>query len=104
MPYESHKAGSIGETFIFPDGTRRILSHIHFTQAKLMENETLLKLYYSFCVVEVSGERLNIIFNDITSGRMGAITKDDDDAIRLKTEPFITSIIYLSNTEDESGH
>ena len=104
MPYESHSAGRIGETFIFSDGTRRVLAHIYFAQAKLLNNETLLKLYYSFCKVEISGERLNIIFNDITSGRMGVITKDADNTVKPVTEPVITDIIYLSNTESESGH
>jgi hypothetical protein len=106
MPYESHSAGRAGETFVFPDGTRRVLAHIYFAQAKLMNNGTLLKLYYSFCVIEITGERLNIIFNDITSGRMGVITQNTenaghtdnaDHAVNPVTEPIITSIIYLSS-------
>ena len=102
MPYESHSAGRIGKMLILPDGTRRLLAHVYFAQAKLVNDSTLLKLYYSFCRVEVSGERLNIIFDDITSGRMGVISKDADDAVKPVTEPIITSIIYHSNTEDES--
>jgi hypothetical protein len=103
MPYESHSAGRAGETFIFPDGTRRVLAHIYFAQAKLMDNATSLKLYYTFCSVEVSGERLNNIFDDITSGRMGVISKDADYSVSLKSEPLITNIIYLPNSETEEG-
>jgi hypothetical protein len=101
MSYESHSAGRAGETFIFPDGTQRVLAHVYFAQAKLMDNATLLKLYYSFCVIEISGERLNIIFDDITSGRMGVISKDADNAVKPATEPIITNIIYLSNAQDD---
>jgi hypothetical protein len=96
MPYISNSGGRTGQTFIFPDGTQRVISGIDFHQAKLTNNATMLKFYYSFCEIEVSGERLNIIFSDITNGRMGTLSKDDDDAERYFSQPVITGITYLS--------
>jgi len=103
MPYVSHSAGRVGETFIFPDGTERVLANLYLMQAKLMNSATLLKLYYSFCEVEVSGERLNMIFDDITTGRMGTVSRDDNDADTLITEPVITDIIYFDTSDADQN-
>ena len=94
MSYVSNSGSRTGQTFIFPDGTQRVISGIDFHQAKLMNKATMLKFYYSFCEIEVSGERLNIIFDDIANGRMGTLSKDDDNAERYFSQPVITSITY----------
>ena len=104
MPYESHSAGRIGEMLILSDGTRRVLSHLYFVHAKLISNETLLKLYYSFCRVDITGERLSMIFDDIAAGRLGVLSQNPDNAEESENEPVITSIIYLPNEENKAGY
>ena len=103
MSYVSNSGSRTGQTFIFPDGTQRVISGIDFHQAKLMNKATMLKFYCPFCEVKVSGERLNIIFDDITNGRMGTLSKDDDDAERYFSKPVITNITYISKDEQNQN-
>jgi hypothetical protein len=98
MSYVSNSGSRTGQTFIFPDGTQRVISGIDFHQAKLMNKATMLKFYYSFCEIEVSGERLNIIFDDITNGRMFTLSKDDDGIERYFSKPVTTNIIHFPKT------
>ena len=98
MPYTSHSSGRAGHMFVFVDGIQIIANNL-FVQAKLTNQATLLKYYYTFCEVEISGERLDIIFNSITDGRIVTISKDNDTASIRLTEPKITNIVYLSHDE-----
>jgi hypothetical protein len=99
MPYVSNSGGRAGQTFVFPDGTKRVIANSYFVHAKLLDKATVLKFYYSFCEIDVSGERLNIIFDDITNGKMGTLSKDDDNAERYFSNPIITNITYISKDE-----
>jgi len=99
MPYTSHSSGRAGHMFVFAEGSQIVIADNLFVQAKLT-NRTL-KFYYTFCEVEISGERLDIIFESIADGRMVTISKDNDNASMRLTEPRITNLVYLSH--DESG-
>jgi len=101
MPYLPPEKTSIGETIIITDGTRRVLANSYFVNAKLMNESTLLKLYYSYCRVEIAGENLNAIFNDIVAGKMGTISIDEN-IPQFASIPVITSIIYIPIGEDIS--
>jgi hypothetical protein len=105
MPYMPHTAARNGETLIFSDGTCRFLHNHYFAEAKLINDSTLLKLYYSFCRVEIAGERLKAIFNDIAAGRMGTISQnadDNDGDDESVNRPVIKSIVYIAESPEES--
>jgi len=101
MPYTSHSGGRAGHTFVFAEGTQIVIANNYFIQAKLTNRAAKLKFYYTFCEVEISGERLDIIFENITDGRIVTISKDDDSASIRLTEPKVNNIVYLY--QDESG-
>jgi len=103
MTYLSHTLSHKGETFIFPDGTRRFIHHRYFVQAKLMNDETLLKLYYSFCRVEIAGENLNYILTDLVTDRMGTIFIDPEDYGNSPKRVVITSIVYIADAPEEEA-
>jgi hypothetical protein len=101
MPYISHSGGRAGHAFIFADGDERVFANNYFIQAKLADRAKTLKFYYTFCEVEVSGERLDIIYEKIKDGRMVTISIDNDNASIRLTEPRVTNIVYISRSENE---
>ena len=94
MSYTTHISNSIGGVFVSADGSRRVIPNHLLTQAKL-EDETLLRLHYSYGTVEIVGRRLNTVFRDAATGRLGTVTIDAEDAVRSTTAPIITSIVYI---------
>jgi hypothetical protein len=94
MPYATLTSSRIGGIFVLADGSRRIIPNQFLNQAKL-ENETLLRLHYSFGTVEITGERLDNIFHDIGIGKLGTVEVDTEYTGTSATAPAITSIIYV---------
>jgi hypothetical protein len=75
MPYISHGVNiGIGLTLNLGDGTTEVLSSVYFMRARLGKGNTVLKLYYSFCDVEITGERLDIVLKDIACGHTGELS------------------------------
>ena len=89
-----------GGIFITSDGFRRMIPDVCLNEAKLEDN--LLRLKYSSCVMEVSGYRLEKIFDDAAIGKLGTLTvavpADNPDVADAKDAPFITSIIHIAMT------
>ncbi len=72
-PRASLRSALMGGLFISTDGTRRVIPDHWLNQAELLDGSRLLRLSYSFCTVEVSGEGLDPIFEDASIGKVGAI-------------------------------
>ena len=75
MPYVSHGVNiGIGMILKLRDGTTEVLSSVYLMRARLAKGNTVLKLYYSFCDVEVTGERLDVVLGDIACGHTGELS------------------------------
>ena len=90
-PRTSLRSTLAGGLFISADGTRRIIPDHWLNQAELLHGSRLLRLTYSFCTIEVSGEGLDLIFEDASIGKLGAIQAAPADAIP-GGQPRVTSI------------
>jgi hypothetical protein len=62
-----------GGLFVSADGSRRIIPDHWLIQAELVNGSRLLRLSYSFCTIEVSGQCLDPIFEDAGIGKLGAV-------------------------------
>ena len=62
-----------GALFILSDGTQRVIPDHWLNQAEILDGSRLLRLSYSFCTIEVSGQCLDPIFEDASIGKLGAI-------------------------------
>jgi hypothetical protein len=51
----------------------RILSDRWLMQTEILQGGCLLRLNYSFCVVEISGQCLDPLFEDAGTGKLGAV-------------------------------
>ena len=95
----------IGGIFITNNGFRRMIPDDQLREVKFGDN--LLRLVYSSCLMEISGYRLENIFNDTTMGKLGTLTaafpSDDPVAAEKTNEPFITSIVYLTMTPETAA-
>src|SRR5438552_15837377 len=72
-PRASMRSALIGGLFISADGGRRGVPDHWLTQAELREGARLLRLSYTFCTIDVAGECLDLIFEDATICKLGAI-------------------------------
>jgi hypothetical protein len=93
-PRASLRSALAGGLFILASGSRRVIPDRWLNQAELLHGSRLLRLTYSFCSVEVSGEGLDPIFEDASIGRLGAIQAAPAGAIR-DAQPWVTSIISV---------
>jgi len=96
--YKSRGSQSVGGIFVFSDGSRRVIPDNWLYHAKQQNDATLIQLFYSFCIVEISGYRLENIFNDVTNGRLGIVTvAHPADALpdAGDREPFVTGIFHI---------
>jgi hypothetical protein len=94
--YASRTSHRIGGIFKTADGSFRVIPDHWLNSAELLNDATLLRLNYSFCSVEISGYRLDGIYNDTASGKLGAVTIAAD-AVPDTAESGIsvTSIVYV---------
>ncbi len=72
-PRTSLRPNINGGMFTLADRTRRFIPDHWLTQAELVKGSSLVRLTYTFCMIEISGQRLDQIFEDATSGRLGAV-------------------------------
>jgi len=95
----------VGGIFITSDGNRRMIPDDCLNEARLEDN--VLRLNYSSCTMEVSGYRLEKIFDDAAIGKLGTLTvavpADAPDATDAPDWPFITSIIHIAMTPQVAG-
>ena len=95
----------VGGIFITSNGFRRMIPDDELKEVKLEDN--VLRLIYSSCLMEISGYRLDGIFDDATIGKLGTLTvavpADDTEAAKATDGPFITSIVYLTMTPEAAS-
>ncbi len=60
----------IGGLFIMADGSRRVVPDQWLTQAELLHGGRLLRLTYSFCVIEIAGQQLDPILRTPASASL----------------------------------
>ncbi len=100
MPFQCYtsrtslRSTMTGALFIMPDGTQRVIPDHWLNQAEILDGSRLLRLSYSFCTIEVSGRRLDSIFEDASLGRLGAIQVAPAFAVP-GGEPWVTSIAAI---------
>ena len=97
--YKSRNTNCIGGTFVSADGSRRVIPDHYLNSAKLQSDSTLLRLCYSFCVVDISGYCLKVIFNDVADGKLGTVkvlypADAKTDAVNIA--PKVTSIVCIN--------
>jgi len=73
IPRASLRSALIGGLFVSSDGTQRLVPDHWLHQAELLDGERLLRLSYSCCTIEVTGQLLHPIFEDASIGKVGAI-------------------------------
>jgi len=97
-PRASMRSALIGGLFVSADGTRRVLPDHWLTQAELLEGARLLRLSYTFCTIEVAGECLDLIFEDASIGKLGAIQAAPPQAAS-GGQLWVTSIVAIAPPE-----
>jgi hypothetical protein len=103
MSYTSQTSNRIGGIFLCVDGSRHVIPNNFLIYANL-EKTTLLRIHYSFVTVEISGERLDNIFHDVTIGKLGTVTVDTPDyEPENETAPVITSIVFFPETPSSAS-
>ena len=103
MPYTScyqpRILNCIGGVLISADGSRRTIPDHYLYCAKLQNDSTLLRLYYSSCTVDISGYHLKSIYDDVVIGKLGTVSVSNPADAEPKTAriiPHITGIIYIN--------
>ena len=102
IPRASLRSALLGGLFISSDGTRRLVPDHWLLQAELLEGDSLLRLSYTGCTIEVAGQALKAIFEDASIGKLGAI----HEASGKPAPPdglWVTSIIAITPPEPSNG-
>jgi len=97
--YESREIKRIGGIFISADGSCRTIPDIYLNNATLDSDSTLLRLSYSSCTVNISGYRLDSIYKDVVSGRLGTVivpNPADAEPYAFDINPIVTSIVFIN--------
>jgi len=103
----SLRSTMIGGLFISPDGTRHLIPDRLLNQAELLEKSCLLRLSYSFCTIEIAGKCLDIIFEDVSSGKLGAVQAASLPQSVPGEQLWVTNIVTIARTTESislSGH
>jgi hypothetical protein len=89
------RSASTGGFFRLQDGSRHMIPDHWLAQASLLQGGRLLRLNYTFCIVEIAGEGLEPIFEDAAIGKIGAVQ-----AAPSETEPeelpWVSGILVFS--------
>jgi hypothetical protein len=107
MPFQCYtsraslRSALTGGLFISADGTRRIIPDHLLTQAELLHGSRLLRLNYSFCVIEISGQCLDPIFEDAGIGKLGAILAATPEVVP-NGHLWVSSIVIVDPPEAHS--
>ena len=97
-PRTSLRSALAGGLFISADGTKRVIPDHWLTQAELLQGSCLLRLGYSFCTIEVTGQGLDPIFEDASIGKLGAIQAAPEGATPGECL-WVTSIVIVAPPE-----
>lgn len=88
-------SASIGGFFTSADGTRRVIPDHWLTMAELLKGSRFLRLNYTFCTVEIAGECLDPIFEDVRIGKLGAVQAAPPEAVPV-SQLFVTSVVVIA--------
>ena len=97
----SSQSTAIGAVFVTAGGVRRFIPDHLLAEAELCEQGRLLRLAYSFCTVEVAGQRLEVLFEDAILGRLGTILESPS-ALVPRDQLWIHSIMAIGPAADSS--
>lgn len=100
-PRASMRSALIGGLFISADGTRRIIPDHWLIQVELLHGGHFLRLSYSFCTVEISGQYLDPIFEDAGVGKLGAVLAAASEETS-NGHLWVSSIVILGSPEPPS--
>jgi hypothetical protein len=101
-PRVSLRSALTGGLFISADGSRRILPDHWLTQAELLHGSRLLRLSYSFCTIEVSGQYLDPIFEDASIGKLGAVLVAESEVVQ-NGQLWVTNIVVIAPPEQHAS-
>ncbi len=93
-PRAKMHSSPIGGFFISGDGATRVIPDHWLTMAELSEGGRLLRLNYTFCSIEIAGECLDPILEDVGIGKLGTVQVAPPDAVP-EGHPWVTSIIVI---------
>jgi len=100
--YKSRTTSMLGGVFVYSDGSRCTVPDTWLHDAKITKDYDFIRLTYSSCILEISGHRLESIFNDVVAGKLGtvavAVPADDDKTAKETTSPYVKSILFLPMT------
>jgi hypothetical protein len=72
-PRASQRSPLIGGLFTWHNGDSRLVPDHCLVKAELLSGSRLLRLNYSYCIIEVAGRCLGPIFDDVCSGKLGSV-------------------------------
>jgi hypothetical protein len=72
-PRAEHRAALIGGLFIRPNNDSCLVPDHCLVKAELLSGSRMLKLTYSYCIVEVAGRCLDAIYEDACISKLGTI-------------------------------
>ena len=101
-PRASLRSALIGGLLISADGSRRIIPDHWLTQAELLHGSRLLRLNYSFCTIEISGQCLDPIFEDASIGKLGAVLAATSETVP-NGQLWVSSIVIIAPPEAPSS-
>lgn len=102
-PRASLRSASIGGLFVLSDGTRHVVPDPWLLQATLGEGGRLLRLSYTFCTIEMTGQRLEAIFEDASIGKLGAVQAAPSRGLQ-DGEPWVSGILFISDPAPPESH
>ncbi len=100
-PRSSMRSALTGGLFISTDGSRRVVPDHWLTHAELLNESRLLRLSYSFCTIEVSGQCLDPIFDDAGASRLGAVLAVASDSAP-NGQLWVTDIVIIAPSEQRA--
>ncbi len=95
-PRTSLRPNINGGMFTLADGTRRFIPDHWLTHAELVKGSSLVRLTYTFCMIEISGHRLDPIFEDATTSRLGAVQAASPSATTPSEQLRVTNIVVVA--------
>jgi hypothetical protein len=93
-PRTSLRSSLTGGLFILGDGSRLIIPDHWLMQVELLHGGRLLRLNYSFCTIEISGQCLDPIFEDAGIGKLGAVLATTSETVP-NGQLWVTSIVVI---------
>lgn len=94
-PRTSLRSGAVCGLFIRADGTRLIIPDRWLTEACLTDDDRLLRLTYTFCMIEIAGRHLKPILEDVSTGKLGAV-QELPSRVAEDGEPWVSSIVMIA--------